>query len=180
MARMRKLMMTMGGLCLVVGSLTLSTLALTSSTALASGNCSESINCGGLTPGSGSSPPGGTITLSGHGYAPGATVTISVCGTETVTVTADAKGQFTTSVTIPSGATPGTTCVITASGTGANGQPLTTSTSILVTSGTAVPPPATGEPWAASLYWALAVGTAVLGLSLFEIGRRRRRFNSLS
>jgi hypothetical protein len=105
-------------------------------------------------------------------------VTINVCGIETLTVTADGSGDFTTTITIPSSEVPGTNCVITASGTGANGQSLTTSTSVLITSGTVVPPPATGEPWAATLYWALAIGTGLAGFCLFEIGRRRRRYHS--
>ncbi|MGD0082178.1 MAG: hypothetical protein ABSD78_03135 [Acidimicrobiales bacterium] len=179
MARIQKLLMAMGGIFLVAASLLVGSLALTGTAALAqsakaASTCPYSTSCGGISTSSSSAPPGGTITLSGHGYKPGSTVTISVCGIETITVTADSQGDFTTTITIPSSATPGTTCVITAVGTGANGQSLTSSVSVLVTSGVTVPVSPTGEPWSASLYWLLAAGTGLLGFGLFEIGRRRR------
>ena len=179
--RMRKLLVTMGGLFLVIGSLALST-AVTSGTALAqshqaSATCAYPQQCVGISSSSGSVPPGGTITLSGHGYAPGSTVTINVCGIETITVTADSSGDFTTTITIPSG-TPAQSCTITASGTGSNGQTVTSSTTVTITSGTTVPPPATGEPWAAVLYWVLAGAAGLAGFMMFEIGRRRRKIRT--
>lgn len=177
MARMRKLLLAMGGVFLIVGSMTV---ALTGATALAqthraSASCGyPGPACGGLTTSSGSAPPGGTVTLSGHGYAPGATVTINICGLETITVTADGNGDFKTTITIPTNAVPGTTCVITATGKGASGQTLTTSTSILITSGSTVPTSPTGEPWASQFYWVLAGAAGLAGLGLIEFGRRRR------
>ncbi len=182
MALMRKLLMTLGGLFLVVGSLAVSSVLMTGtasaqSQAGAATKCAYPSKCAGLTSNKGSGPPGSPITLSGHGYKPGSTVTISVCGITSYTVTVNSSGDFTITVDIPASAVPGTVCVITATGIGPNGQPLTTSTSVLVTSGVPVPPVHTGEPWAASLYWILAGGSALLGLSLFELGRRRRRLH---
>jgi hypothetical protein len=101
-------------------------------------------------------------------------VTINLCGLQTITVVTDSSGDFTITVTIPTNAVPGTTCVITAAGQGTNGQTLTTSTSVLVTSGTTVPTSPTGEPWAGQLYWVLAAGIGLAGFGLFELGRRRR------
>lgn len=168
--------MAAGGVFLVAGSMTV---ALTGGTALAQSHrtastCVYSNDCGGLGSSSGSAPPGGTITLSGHGYAPGTSVTVNVCGLETLTVTTGSGGTFTVTVTIPSTAVPGTTCVITATGLGARHQMLTTSTSVLITSGTSVPTSPTGEPWSGQLYWALAAGIGLAGFGLFEFGRRRR------
>jgi hypothetical protein len=173
---MRKLLLAMGGIFLVAGSMTV---ALTGGTALAQSHgtastCVYANDCGGLSASSGSAPPGGTITLSGHGYAPGTSVTIDVCGLETLTVTTNSGGDFTITVTVPSTAVPGTTCVITASGMGARRQMLTTSTSVLITSGTSVPTSPTGEPWSGQLYWVLAAGMGLAGFGLFEFSRRRR------
>ena len=176
---MRKLLLAMGGLFLIVSSMTI---GLTAGTASAQSHqsqrtaaaCGYPIPCGGLTTSSGSAPPGGTVTLHGFGYAPGATVTLNICGLETITVTADSSGEFTTTITIPLNAVPGTTCVITATGKGASGQTLTTSVSILITSGTTVPTQPTGEPWASQLYWLLAGTIGLAGLGMFEVGRRRR------
>jgi hypothetical protein len=174
-ARIRKLLVAMGGIFLVAGSLLVGSLAFTAGAAQASpATCPYATSCGGITSSTGSAPPGGTVVISGHGYKPGSTVKINVCGTETVTVTANGSGEFTTTITIPSSATPGTTCVITAVGTAANGQSLTSSVSVVVTSGSTVPTQSTGEPWAASMYWVLAAGIGALGLGLFEFGRRRR------
>ena len=176
--RIRKLLMAVGGIFLVVGSMTV----LTAGTAQAqshhstasSSTCPYPQGCGTLTSSSGSSPPGGTITLTGTGYAPGTTVTIDLCGIETITVTTGPNGDFTTTVTIPAGAVPGTTCLITATGKGAGGTTLTTSTSVIVTTGTTVPVTTTGEPWAATVYWILAAGLGLAGFGVFEFGRRRR------
>jgi len=180
--RMRKLLLAVGGVFLVVGSM----VALTGGTAsaqthrsAASSSCPYAQNCGGTTSSSGSAPPGGSITLSGHGYAPNTDVTIDLCGLETITVMTNSSGDYTITVTIPTNAVPGTTCIITATGLGANGQTLTTSVSVLVTSGVTVPVSPTGEPWSAQLYWVLAAGLGLAGFGLFEFGRRRRfRTNS--
>jgi hypothetical protein len=175
--QMRRVLMVLGGAFLVVGSMTV---ALTGGTALAQSHrtattCAYSTDCGGLSSSSGTAPPGGTITLSGHGYAPDTSVTINVCGgLETLTVETGSTGDFTVTVTIPSSAQPGSTCVITADGRGTLGQTLTTSTSVLITSGTTVPVSPTGEPWSGQLYWALTAGIGLAGFGLFEFGRRRR------
>ncbi|MFZ0171255.1 MAG: hypothetical protein WAL04_06170 [Acidimicrobiales bacterium] len=175
MAPMQKLLAAMAGLCLIVGSMTLAfTTSAASAQSLSSKSCGYPTPCGHLGTGSGSAPPGGTITLSGHGYAPHTTVTINICGIETITVTTNSSGDFTTKIIIPSGAVPGATCVITASGRGANGQSLTTSTSVIVTSGATVPKSSSGEPWASPLYWLLAGAIGLAGFGTFEVGRRRR------
>ncbi len=175
MARIRRVLLAVGGMVMIVASMTL---AVSGGAALASSSPSKSCGyptaCGGLTTNSGSEPPGGTVTLSGHGYAPGTSVKLNVCGIETLTVTANSSGDFTTSITIPNSAVPGVTCIVTASGKGANGQKLTTSVSVIVTSGSTVPASPTGEPWASQLYWVLAAGVGLVGAAMFEIGRRRR------
>jgi hypothetical protein len=180
--RMRKLLVALGGLLLAVGLLTVGTVALTSGPAFAktASGCPEGNQCGGISSSSGSSPPGGSVTLTGHGYTPGTVVTIDVCGLETLTVLANSSGNFTITIKIPNSATPGSTCVITATGKGSNGQSLTTSTSVVVTSGSSVPPVGTGEPWSASLYWVLTGLVAAFGLTFLEVGRRRRRGHLLS
>jgi hypothetical protein len=166
---MRKLLLALAGGFVLVGSMTV---VLGGSAAQAQSHtastCAYSKNCGGMGSSSGSAPPGGTVTLSGHGYHPGTSVTINVCGISKLIVKASSSGGFTVTVTIPNTAVPGVTCVITASGGG-----LTTSTSLLVTS-TTVPPLQTGEPWSAQLYWVLAAGIGLAGFGLFEFGRRRR------
>jgi hypothetical protein len=177
--RMRNSLLALGGLLLVLGSMMV---AFTGGTAsaqshgagAAAATCPYPMSCGTLTSSSGTAPPGGTITLTGTGYAPGTTVTIDLCGLETITVTTGPDGDFTTTVTIPSGAVPGATCVITATGEGSSGQTLTTSTSVLITSGPTVPVAPTGEPWSGLLYWVLAAGLGLAGFGLFEVGRRRR------
>jgi hypothetical protein len=173
--RMRKLLLAAGTSFLAVGFMTLALAGGTASAqSMSPATCGYPSACGHLGTGSGSAPPGGTITLSGHGYAPHTTVTINICGLETITVTTDAAGDFTTKIVIPAGAVPGATCVITASGKGANGQKLTTSTSVVVTSGSSVPPTNSGEPWASHLYWLLAGVVGLAGIGLFEFGRHRR------
>lgn len=183
MLRMRKLLLAVGGIFLVAGSMTVALTGGTASaqthgSAAAAASCPYATNCGGLTSSSGSAPPGGTITLTGTGYSPGATVTLNLCGLETLTVTAGTTGGFTVTITIPTNAVPGTTCLITATGASPTGT-LTTSTSVLITSGVTVPVTPTGEPWAGQLYWILAAGMGLAGFGLFEVGRRRRfRSNS--
>ncbi|HXY42814.1 MAG TPA: hypothetical protein VEH29_01375 [Acidimicrobiales bacterium] len=174
-ARMPKVLSAVAGVCLIVGSVTVAfTAGSASAQSFSSTSCGYPTPCGHLGTGSGSAPPGGTITLSGHGYAPHTTVTVNICGIETITVQTNSAGDFTTKIVIPSGAVPGATCVITASGRGMSGEKLTTSTSVIVSSGITVPKSASGEPWASPLYWLLAGVAGLIGLGTFEVGRRRR------
>jgi titin len=169
---------------LVVAAIALAALGLvatlTVSAAPASAACYPpgSASCTpGLHSSTGTVAPGGTFTLSGTGFAPGATVTINVCNLFTLTTTADSNGSISVPITIPKNA-PAGPCTITASGLGANGQELVLTTTIVITSGggggSTVPGAHTGEPWAGSLYWVLAGGASVLGFALVAIGRRRR------
>ena len=66
--------------------------------------------------------PGEPVTVSGSGYAPGTTVTITFESTPQVVgvVTADASGRFTAEVVVPPDATPGMH-TIRATGLGADG-----------------------------------------------------------
>lgn len=79
--------------------------------------------------------PGGTITITGGGFLAFSIIVITFHTTPVTlaTVRADANGNFSVTVTIPASATPGSH-FIEASGTGANGQPLTLTTPITIAS----------------------------------------------
>jgi hypothetical protein len=68
-----------------------------------------------VTPGAGG--PGSTVTISGTGCAAGAAITVTFDNQVIGTATAGPTGAFSTSVTIPAGATPGVH-TLTASGAG--------------------------------------------------------------
>lgn len=80
------------------------------------------------TPGAGQQ-----VSVTGSGFAPGANVVITFESTPVTlaTVVADAAGAFTTVVTIPANATPGTH-TINATGTGAGGGILVLSAQVTV------------------------------------------------
>jgi hypothetical protein len=63
--------------------------------------------------------PGGTTTVTGTGFAPNETVTITIPGGDPVTVTTNGDGDFTQPVTIPAG-TPAGPITITATGDTSN------------------------------------------------------------
>ena len=67
---------------------------------------------------------GGTMTISGGGFAPGASLTIVLHSDPVVlaTATADPNGAYSVTVTIPAGTTPGTHQIV-VSGLGPDGQP---------------------------------------------------------
>ena len=67
---------------------------------------------------------GGTMTISGDGFAPGASLTITLHSDPVVlaTATADANGAYSVTVTIPAATTPGTHQIV-VSGLGPDGQP---------------------------------------------------------
>lgn len=77
--------------------------------------------------------PGHTVTVSGCGLLPGSVVTITLEPSNQVlaTVTVDASGAFSATVTIPSNLALGTYS-ITATGTAADGSPLSQTTSLTV------------------------------------------------
>jgi hypothetical protein len=75
--------------------------------------------------------PCGTTTVSGTGFQPGETVTITLQGAVIGTATADATGAFSTSVTIPTGTSAGTYTIVS---TGSAGD--SSSTQLTVGSGT--------------------------------------------
>jgi hypothetical protein len=138
--------------------------------------CLYTGSCSTLTTSTGSVAPGGTFTASGTGWKPGTTVTLDVCGLNTVTATASSSGDFSVPVTAPTDAGAGM-CTITASGTASDGALLVKSTTIIISSAVAVTVPVvpTGEPWAAPLYGLLVGGLAVAGGGALVLSRRRRR-----
>ncbi len=64
-----------------------------------------------LTLGSSSAVPGTLVSLSGTGYTPGETVTITLPGGGTTTATAGSSGALSTSVTIPAGLSAGSATI---------------------------------------------------------------------
>src|SRR4051794_14860937 len=100
--------------------------------------------------------PGATITVSGTGCPAGSNVTTALDGTTLGTSTADAGGNFTVSITIPSSTAPGThtvtsTCgsvvlssTLTVTGAGTSGGTTGTSTGGTSTGGTSTGGTSTG------------------------------------
>ena len=86
---------------------------------------------------------GGTVTLSGEGFMPGATLTIQLFSTPVLlaTTTADADGNYLIVVTIPPGTSPGSHEIV-VSGLGPDGQIRTNTLAIEVQSA----PSNTAEP----------------------------------
>jgi hypothetical protein len=112
--------------------------------------------------------PGAPVSISGGGFAPGATIQITIASTPTLlsTVNADGSGSFQTTVVLPSSLEPG---IHTLSATGANpaGGTLVLSSQITVGSGLAF----TGSNSLALAVVAF-VGIAV-GLLAISVTRRR-------
>jgi hypothetical protein len=168
----------------VGGSVLISTMLFVAGGALSTSAANAATHSGCYPPGSKSCKAhlsahpstlsaGGSFTLTGSGFAAGATVTINVCNLETETATANSGGTFSIKITVPSNA-PSGSCAVTASGTGANGQPLTQTTTITITSsGTTIPGTHTGEPWASWLYWGGAIAAGLIGFALLGLSRRR-------
>lgn len=116
-----------------------------------------------------SAAPGGSLTVSGGGFAGNSTVTISIASTPTVigTTTANASGAFTVTVTIPSSISPGVH-TISASGVDPAGAPLVLTASITVTSSPTSPSGATsasGLPNTGTNV-AIGVGAALILIAL--------------
>jgi LPXTG-motif cell wall-anchored protein len=120
-------------------------------------------------------PNGGSTTVTGAGWQPGATLALTIASTPQSlgTVMVQPDGTFSTGVTIPC-LDPGTH-TITASGTGSSGTAATASTMITVSGAcdpNSVSLPRTGSD-AASLV-TLAAGLALLGAVLLIVMNRRR------
>jgi LPXTG-motif cell wall-anchored protein len=99
-------------------------------------------HAGPLTESVGTIPVGGSLQVSGSGYAPGATVTITLESTPvTLTATkANGAGAFQTSVVIPASTAPGAHKIV-ATGEAPDGGTLTLTGDLTVTSAVAAIPP---------------------------------------
>lgn len=137
-------------------------------------------------------PPGAaTMTLSTNVSAPGGTVGVKATGllanslctldfqpgnVALGTVTTTSSGTFSTTVTIPSSASPGASS-ITATCTGANGKQVVLTSTITITS--PVPPtttPSGGLPFTGSnIALPIGLGIALLGAGSFALVYSRRR-----
>lgn len=137
---------------------------------------------GGLSVSSTTVEPGGSVTLSGGGFAPNADITITL-ESDPVTLertAADSSGFFEETVKIPSGTPPGTH-TLKASGRAEGGGTQVLSTSIVLRS--AGGPGASGGgggtlPFTGTdvtLFTVLAAGLAGVGFALWQTGRRRQR-----
>lgn len=174
MAVIRKWSLMIACSVLVGATITLGAGLATAGAASAACYPPGSTTCTGtLTSSSPAVAPGGTETITGTGYAPGANVTVNVCNIETLHVTASSTGTFSLPITIPTSA-PAGTCTVTASGKGASGSILTQTTSFIITSASTIPGTHTGEPWSGWVYWLLAGAMGLFGFGLVEVGRRRR------
>jgi LPXTG-motif cell wall-anchored protein len=110
--------------------------------------------------------PGSPVTVSGTGCSAGATVTIAFDGVSVGTTTAGPTGAFSTTITIPAGAKPGTHS-ITSSGTGCVlGSTFTVPGSAVAFTGANV------EGLSAA-----GAGLAILGAVLVFATRRRRKLS---
>ena len=118
--------------------------------------------------------PGQPITVSAKTFEPGSTVTFSLSGTGVVgTAVADSAGVATLTFDIPADATVGAHTVE-ASGTGADGLPLTVSTTIEVLGAAAAGDlPTTGSANTLSMTQ-LAVAAVVGGGLLVLLANKRR------
>ena len=128
--------------------------------------------------------PGSTIGVTGEGWAPGTTETISIMSSPVVLGTAVANGQgdFTTSDTIPLNASLGSHEIVATGPSEANpAQPLTLSANLTVVASTAAQPaaaatqPFTGWDTRAPLLASLALVVAGSAAVLIARNRRHRR-----
>lgn len=134
----------------------------------------------GLSVSSTSVEPGGSITLSGGGFAPNADITITL-ESDPVTLertAADSSGFFEETVKIPSGTPPGTH-TLKASGRAEGGGTQVLSTQIVLRAAGGASAVGGGElPFTGTdvtLFTAVAAGLAAIGSALWQTGRRRQR-----
>jgi hypothetical protein len=125
----------------------------------------------------GSVEGGQSITVSAQIFQPGTPVSFTLFSAPVVlgTATADANGVATLTATIPAGVAPGTH-TIEASGTGANGQPLTVTQSITVadaSTGAGSNLPSTGSSSTIPMSRVALAGIAGGGLLVLLANRRR-------
>jgi hypothetical protein len=136
----------------------------------------------GLSVSSTTVEPGGSVALSGGGFAPNADVTITL-ESDPVTLertTADSSGFLEETVKIPSGTPPGTH-TLKASGRAEGGGTQVLSTQIVLRAaggataggGGGGALPFTGTD--VTLFTAVAAGLAAIGSALWQTGRRRQR-----
>lgn len=117
--------------------------------------------------------PGQPVTVSAKTFEPGSTVTFTFSGTGVGTAVADSAGVASLTFDVPAGATVGAHTVE-ASGTGADGFPLTVSTTIEVLGATAAGDlPTTGSANTLSMTQ-LAVAAMVGGGLLVLLANKRR------
>ena len=116
---------------------------------------------------------GGTVTFSGCGFAPGATVTIAEDGQREGTVTAGSNGCFSTTVTVNGAGSS----VLTATGADADGGTLTVTATVrvLAASGGTGGLAATGADGTTTQVWA-GIGLLGLGAGMVALTVSRRRF----
>ncbi|WP_433076804.1 fibronectin type III domain-containing protein [Dactylosporangium sp. CA-052675] len=130
----------------------------------------------------GTVPPGKRIVVTGHGFAPYSTVTVTVYSTPTVltTVTADANGDFSAPVTVPADLPAGEHAFV-ALGTGPDGTAHTLKLALTVRPAAATPPatppapapgtlPVTGA--ALSLMLLTGLGLVLAGATVRLLARR--------
>ncbi len=128
-----------------------------------------------LSSNSSSVSPGGTLTVTGNNFTPGATVTIDLYSTpvQLATTTATGSGSFSVAVMIPSNTVPGAHTIV---ATDPNGD--SASTAIVVTGVVPVATTSPGLPFTGADIAALSgVGALAMALGgmLILTGRRRRR-----
>lgn len=124
--------------------------------------------------------PGDTVTCTVTGFQPGSTVTFSVAGNAVASATVDDAGSATASFALPADASGDV--VVSASGVGADGQPLELTTTVVVGASSAAGGapqapsssglPATGSNSSATLV-RVAVGLVALGGVALLVSRRR-------
>lgn len=154
------------------------------SLAAAAGAADYPVNGGGLGVSQNGSPtttvaPGSTVTLSGSGFAPGASIQITIASTPRLlaTVTADGSGSFTATVTIPSGLEPGTH-TLSATGASASGGTVVLTQQITLGSSTSGSNGSSGAMAFTGGNAAALAGVAVVVFGvgfLFVMVTRRRR-----
>jgi hypothetical protein len=112
--------------------------------------------------------PGGTVTITGEGFAPGTTVTIRLGADVLATGTVRADGTFAIPVTMPT--QPGT-YTLTVDGIGADGLPVSFNVTITVAAGAAPGQQVTVTPGTglAATGGPFSVG-AILAIALLAIG----------
>jgi hypothetical protein len=127
---------------------------------------------GPLTVSPSSVNPGGTITVNGGGFAPGAAVQVSIASTPTLltTVSAGGSGSFSTTATVPASIEPGAHTV-SATGASPNSGTMTLSASLTVTGPSQPALAFTGANTAALA----GIGVAVIAVGALFVGVTRRR-----